>query len=312
VFSLPQEHDGLFLYTQNHPEYLRHGHEYPVFQEDLRMDRLSPLFSRFTLTARVFLAGHICGTTSDHVTRTAGHLHVLRSGVLSILNKKEKPTVLREPTVLLYPQPGEHTFQTDGADIVCAYVEFGAGTLNPLLAVLPKLLAAPLASMPELGPTVELLFAEAFSKKEGRQAAVDRLAEYFLVLLLRSAMQSKLIEGGIVTALSDSHLGIAVTKMHEAPERAWTLEELGQIAGMSRARFAAHFLSVMGMTPFEYLARWRIGVAQSMLKMGKPMKVVAPSVGYSSAGALSRSFAQHVGVPPIAWLDAQRVGEIDY
>jgi AraC-like DNA-binding protein len=274
------------------------------------MDRLSPLFSRFTLTARVFLAGHVCGTTSDHMTQTAGHLHVLRSGVLNILNKGEAATVLREPTVLLYPQPGAHTFQTDGADIVCAYVEFGAGTMNPLLSVLPKLLAVPLGSMPELGPTVELLFAEAFDKKEGRQAAVDRLAEYFLVLLLRSAMERKLIEGGMVTALSDSHLGNVVTKMHEEPERGWTLEELGQIAGMSRARFAAHFLSVMGMTPFEYLARWRIGVAQSMLNRGEPLKMVAPSVGYASAGALSRSFAQHVGLSPIAWLNARREGEI--
>jgi AraC-like DNA-binding protein len=274
------------------------------------MDRLSPLFSRFTLTVRVFLAGHICGTTSDHVTQTAGHLHVLRSGVLNILKKGGKPTVLREPTVLLYPQPGEHTFQTDGADIVCAYVEFGAGSLNPLLSVLPKMLAVPLASMPELGPTVDLLFAEAFGSKEGRQAAVDRLAGYFLMLLLRSAMQSNLIEGGIVTALSDSHLGSVVTKMHEEPERAWTLEELGQIAGMSRARFAAHFLSVMGVTPFEYLARWRIGVAQAMLKNGEPMKMVAPAVGYTSAGALSRSFAQHVGLSPIAWLNARRGGEI--
>jgi AraC-like DNA-binding protein len=280
------------------------------FQEDLRMDRLSPLFSRFTLTARVFLAGHICGTTSDHVTQTAGYLHVLRSGVLNILNENGTPIVLREPTVLLYPQPGKHTFQTDGADIVCAYVQFGAGMLNPLLSVLPKLLAVSLASMPELGPTAELLFAEAFGKKEGRQAAVDRLAEYFLVLLMRSAMKSKLVEGGVVTALADSRLGSVVTKMHEEPERPWTLEELGQIAGMSRARFAAHFLSVMGMTPFEYLARWRIGVAQSMIKTGKPMKIVAPSVGYSSAGALSRSFAQRVGLSPIAWLEAQRGGEM--
>jgi hypothetical protein len=119
----------------------------------------------------VFLAVHVCGAMSDHVTQTAGHLHVLRSGVLNILNKGEALTVLREPTVLLYPQPGAHTFQTDGADIVCAYVEFGAGTMNPLLSVLPKLLAVPLGSMPELGPTVELLFAEAFDKKEGRQAA---------------------------------------------------------------------------------------------------------------------------------------------
>jgi AraC-like DNA-binding protein len=274
------------------------------------MDKLSPFLSLFSLTARVFLAGHICGTTSDHATRTAGHLHVLRSGVLNILNKRGEPTVLREPTVLLYSRPEEHTFQTDGADIVCAHVEFGAGMLNPLATALPNLLVVPLASIPELGPTVTLLFAEAFAHKDGRQAAMDRLAEYFLVLLLRSALESRRMEGGILTALSDTHLSKAVAVIHQEPEHAWTLEELGRIAGMSRARFAAHFLAVMGQTPFEYLALWRIGVAQSLLKRGEPLKMIAPSVGYASAGALIKSFSHHVGVPPMTWLASQQTGEV--
>ena len=124
------------------------------------MDMLSPFLSRFSLTARVFLAGHICGTTSDHATKMAGHLHVLRSGVLNILNKGGEATVLREPTLLFYPRPEKHIFQTEGADIVCAFVEFGAGMLNPLATALPNLLVVPLASIPELQPTVTLLFAE--------------------------------------------------------------------------------------------------------------------------------------------------------
>lgn len=194
---------------------------------------------------------------------------------------------------------------------MCAFVEFGAGMLNPLATALPNLLVVPLASIPELGPTLTLLFAEAFAHRDGRQAAVDRLAEYFLVLLLRSAMESKLIEGGILTALSDTHLSKAVAVIHQEPERAWTLEELGRIAGMSRARFAAHFLATTGQTPFEYLALCQIGVAQSLLKKGEPLKTVAPSVGYASAGALIRSFSQHVGVPPMTWLASQQTGEIE-
>lgn len=244
--------------------------------------------------------------SSDHATSKAGHLHVLRNGILTILNKEGQPTIIREPTVLLYPSPGEHTFQTDGSDIVCAFVEFGAGTLNPLVSALPKLLTIPLASVPELSPTVELLFSEAFSQRDGRQAAVDRLAEYFLVLLLRSAINSHLIRGGILTALSDSHLSRSIAAIHEKPERAWTLEALAQVGGMSRARFAAHFLAMVGQTPFEYIALWRIGVAQALLKKGQPLKMIAPAVGYTSAGALSRSFSLHVGLPPMAWLAAQQ------
>jgi hypothetical protein len=42
------------------------------------------------------------------------------------------------------------------------------------------------------------LFAEAFGQHDGRQAALDRLAEYFMVLLLRAAMDAQLITGGIL------------------------------------------------------------------------------------------------------------------
>lgn len=277
----------------------------------IQSDRLSPFFSHFTLSARVFFAGHLCGSSPDHATRSAGHLHVLRNGVLKILNQHGEPTVIQEPTVLLYPRPGEHIFQSDGADIVCAFVEFGAGGLNPLVCALPKLLTVPLASAPELSPTVELLFSEAFDKRDGRQVAVDRLAEYFLVLLLRSAISAQLVQSGMLTALSDKHLSLALAGMHEEPEKAWTLALLAHIAGMSRARFAAHFLATTGQTPFEYLAGWRIGAAQSLLRKGEPLKVVAACVGFSSAGALSRSFSLRVGMPPIAWLEAQRSNEIN-
>ena len=270
------------------------------------MDRLSPYFSHFSLSARIFLAGTLCGTSSDHVTQTAGHLHVLRRGRLTIYEPGELPVSVEEPSVLLYPRPAEHTFRSDGADIVCAFVEFGAGMLNPLASTLPKLLIVPLAAAPPLVPTAESLFAEAFDNKDGRQVAVDRLAEYFLVLLLRFAIDSQVMQGGILTALSDPHLSRVLAAFHHEPEKAWTLEELAHVGGMSRARFAAHFLSIMGQTPFEYLAQWRIGVAQSLLKKGEPLKMVAPAVGYSSTGALTRTFSQLVGKPPMAWLAAQR------
>jgi AraC-like DNA-binding protein len=272
------------------------------------MDRLSPFFTRFSLSARVFFSGQLCGTSGDHATKSIGHLHVLRQGQLTILQPDQPAIVLHEPTVLLFPRPGEHTFRTKGADLLCAFVEFGAGMVNPLASALPDLFMVPLASASELGPTVELLFSEAFDRKDGRQVAVDRLAEYFMVLLLRFALNGRLVEGGMLKALSDGHLSRALEAFHQEPERAWTLNQLAHIAGMSRARFAAHFLATMGQTAFEYLTLWRIGVAQSMLKKGEPLKMVAPAVGYASAEALIRAFSHHVGMPPMAWVAAQKSG----
>lgn len=275
----------------------------------IEMDSLSPFFAHFALSARVFYSGLLCGTSGDHITETAGHLHVLRRGILTVERPGSKPIRVTEPSVLFYPRPCRHRFRVDeagGAELVCATIEFGAGMLNPIVQALPEVLIVPLESVKELAPTVDLLFAEAFGEQPGRQTAVDRLAEYFLVLLLRAAMSSRLIQGGVLLGLADPRLAKAIEAMHERPEHPWTLETLAVEAGMSRARFAVRFRSTVGITPFDYLTDWRIGVAQDLLKRGNPLKIVAPSVGYASSMALTRAFSQRVGVSPTVWISKVR------
>jgi hypothetical protein len=189
------------------------------------MDPLSPFFDRFTLSVRVFYSGRLCGTSGDHETELAGHLHVLRRGVLNVAGADGRSLIIDQPSVLFYPRPFRHRFRADeesGAELVCATIEFGAGLLNPLVRALPELLIVPLESVEELAPTVDLLFTEAFNENPGRQTAVDRLAEYFLVLLLRSAMNERLIKGGVLMGLADSRLANAIAAIHERPEQAWT------------------------------------------------------------------------------------------
>ena len=102
--------------------------------------------------------------------------------------------------------------------------------------------------------------------------------------------------------LSDLRLGKAIEGMHKHPETSWSLEQLAQRAGMSRARFAAHFRKLVGMTPFDYLISWRLGVAQTMLRKGNSLKLIASVVGYANATALTRVFTQRVGMSPSEWL----------
>jgi transcriptional regulator GlxA family with amidase domain len=217
--------------------------------------------------------------------------------------------VVDQPSVLFYPQPFRHRFISageDGAELVCATVEFGAGMLNPLMRTLPEVLVVPLASASALEPTVDLLFAEAFAELPGRQAAVDRLAEYFLVLLLRAAMDARLVRGGALMGLGDPRLERALHVIHERPEYPWSLEQLAQTAGMSRPRFAVYFKQIVGVTPFDYLTDWRIGLAQSLLRRGDALKIVAPAVGFASSTALSRAFSRRLGESPTAWLSHYR------
>ena len=253
----------------------------------------------------MFYSGLLCGSTGDQVSEYAGHLHVLKTGKLKITRPDARQLVIDTPSILFFPRPRLHRLHgaaEQGAELVCATIEFGAGMLNPLIASLPEPLVFPLDALPELAPTLQLLFAEAFADSPGRQAALDRLFEYLFVLLIRSAMNARLIHSGILIGLSDSRLSRALEAMHQHPETSWSLEELAQRAGMSRARFAVHFREIVGMTPFDYLTDWRLGVAQTMLRKGNSLKLIAAAVGYANATALTRVFTQRLGMSPSEWL----------
>lgn len=141
------------------------------------MDQLAPYFEKFSLSARVFFAGRLCGISSDHETEHAGHLHVLREGKIKITQPNSRMMIVEEPSVLFYPRPCKHRFKATevaGAEIVCASIEFGSGMLNPLVASLPTLMVIPLRAIPELAPVVSLFFSEAFSRsREDRLRSID-------------------------------------------------------------------------------------------------------------------------------------------
>ena len=268
------------------------------------MDYLAPFFERFSLSARMFYSGQLCGI-SPKLDEQAGYLHVLRKGTLTVTHPNARQLVLNTPSILFFPRPHLHRVhgsEEEGADLVCAAVEFGVGMLNPLIASFPEPFVVPLDALPELAPALDLLFSEATSEFPGRQTAVDRLFEYVLVLLIRSVINSHLVDSGGLLGLADERLGKAIEGMHKHPETAWSLEQLAQCAGMSRARFAAHFRKVVGMTPFDYLTDWRLGVAQTMLRKRNSLKLIASAVGYANATALTRVFTQRVGMSPSEWL----------
>jgi len=56
------------------------------------------------------------------------------------------------------------------------------------------------------------------------------------------------------------------------------------------------------LTPFDYLTNWRRGVAQTMLRKGSSLKLIATAVGYANATALTRVFMQRIGMSPSEWL----------
>jgi AraC-like DNA-binding protein len=267
------------------------------------VDRLAVLLERFPVSAQVFHAGPLCGINALDGEDGLGQLHLVQRGPLEV-SHAGTTVLVGEPSLLLYPRPLAHRFSTDperGADMACANLRFEGGVQNPVAAALPAFACLPLAVLPGAEPILALLFEEAFERRCGRQAMVDRLFEVVMIQLLRHLMESGEVRGGLLSGLSHPRLRNAIVAMHEAPAREWTLEDLAGVAGMSRSVFAAAFREALGTTPGQYLQGWRVGLVQQALRRGRPLKAVAAEVGYGSEAALSRAFKAHSGLSPRAW-----------
>jgi AraC-like DNA-binding protein len=262
------------------------------------MDPFAALFAHVTPRARTFFTGKLCQTVQY---TGAGHLHLLQGGEVTVVQTGQSDLQFNEPTLLFFPRGRAHSFAANperGADLVCATVEFGGAEGNPIGQGLPELVVLPLASHPALAPVCDLLLSEAFSERGGRQEALDRLFDYLLILIVRHVVESGKVATGVLAGLADPRLARALTAIHEAPKKLWTLDDLADIAGMSRTRFAEHFRTRIGQTPIDYLTVWRMTVARQLLARGKPVKSVALDVGYRSAAAFSRVFSRVTGQAP--------------
>lgn len=280
------------------------------------IDGLGQVLERFRVQATTFQAGPLCGVTRYDESRGVGFVHILREGrmVLSYVDAAGMPCqqALEEPTLLFFPRPFTHGFMQAseaGSELFCAKLRFEGGAAHPLARSLPPVLVVPLASLPVLGHTLALLFDEQSRIGLGQRVLADRLFEVLLIQLLRwleTGPEAGRLPAGLLAGLAHPKLSVALAAMHDRPAQAWTLEQLAELAAMSRSSFAASFHRVLGETPADYLARWRIALAQQALKRGEALKRVALDTGYGSSSALSRAFSARVGLAPRAWLQAQR------
>ncbi len=276
------------------------------------VDRLSGLLERFRVRAQLSHSGTLCGLHHFDAAQGCGYLHVLRGGALEVSHPPRaglpRRLVLNEPSLLFYARPVTHRFHNppaEGSDLTCARLSFEGGAANPLARALPPLIALPLSRVGGLDAALGLLFAETDRVRCGQRLLADRLFEVVVLQLLRWLLdhpQEAGIQPGLITGLSEPRLARALVAMHDAPGEAWSLERMAACAGMSRTSFATTFRAVIGQTPAEYLTDWRIALAQTRLREGRPVKLLAQELGYADPSALSRVFAARTGLSPRDWL----------
>lgn len=198
---------------------------------------------------------------------------------------------------------GGEVFINGGGDLFMVGSRFGVsgGHAGMLLAILPPIVHLRKSSdHSALRWSVEIMMRELREGEPGGYLIAQHLAHMMLVQALRAYLADGPSDGvGWFFALADKQLARAIAAIHANPARRWTLQELGEIAGMSRSTFALRFKETAGETPMDYLSRWRMLLACDRLETsGDPVSAIAPSVGYDSESAFSTAFKRVMGCSP--------------
>jgi AraC family transcriptional regulator, alkane utilization regulator len=192
--------------------------------------------------------------------------------------------------------------------MVCGFLESSEFLFAPLFRTLPELLiertdedkvGALIAS------TVREILALVDAAAPGTQTMLGRLMELlFVEVLRRHAARLPVGSKGWFAALNDPVVGRALQRVHAAPARRWTAEDLAREAGSSRTVLAERFNALLGKPPIEYVTSWRLQLAADRLRGSQEsIAGIAADVGYESEAAFNRAFKRVTGVTPGRWRD---------
>ncbi len=187
-------------------------------------------------------------------------------------------------------------------ELICGHFEYRGEVGHPLIAQLPGMVHVP--AFDSLSPgaidsILPLLIREMKSAGPGGTSVVERLAEVLLVQVLRLHYQANPQPKGFWAGLADPKLARAIQAVHSGCGDRLTLEGLAAAAGMSRSAFALRFKDTVGLSPIDYLTKWRMLKAGELLQRGElSLAGVAREVGYDSEISFGRAFKREFALSP--------------
>jgi AraC-like DNA-binding protein len=251
--------------------------------------------------------------------RGAGPPVVLGAGDVVVLPRNDAhlmgsdlsraPVAMRD--IVGLPVSGQFWSLRHGGDgartrIACGFLGCDGPDTNPVLASLPPVVALTIsegAAADWIRSTLRFATQEIAAGRPGAETVLGKVSELLFIETVRRYTESLPDEQtGWLAGLRDPHVSRALALIHGDVSRAWTVEDLGREAGLSRSALAERFVRLIGVPPVHYLAQRRMQVAMLKLRAtAASLAQVAETVGYESEAAFSRAFKKVVGVAPGAW-----------
>jgi AraC-like DNA-binding protein len=186
------------------------------------------------------------------------------------------------------------------AMVVSGTYQLDGDVSRRLLTALPPVLVVPAADV--AGHVMAIVLGEIQRDEPGQQSVLDRWLDLALITTLRAWFaRPESHAPGWYRAQSDPVVGLALRMLHEEPAHPWSVIELADRTGVSRASLARRFSGLVGEAPMAYLTGWRIALAADLLReTTDTVESIARKVGYANAFALSVAFKRVRGTSPTA------------
>jgi AraC-like DNA-binding protein len=155
---------------------------------------------------------------------------------------------------------------------------------------------------------VERMRQELIDLQPGDFIVAQQLATMVLVEALRHHLSQTRQDGvGWLFALADKRLRATINAIHESPGQRWTLQTMAERAAMSRTTFTQKFKEIVGVSPMDYLTRWRMMLAADKLTHSRDsVSEIGLALGYESEKSFSSAFKRVMNCSPRRYGRQQR------
>ena len=188
-------------------------------------------------------------------------------------------------------------FQTIGGHVA---IDRESGRM--LVDLLPPVIMVDRQSSAALGTDrlLQELVRERTGERTGFVLALQQLTQLIFIHVVRAHVAARTPASmGLIAALGDDRIALALRLMHGSPAKAWTVRDSAAQSGLSRTAFATRFSATLGVGPATYLAKWRMSLAERELRAtSRPISSIAHSIGFASASAFGAAFRSRFGVAP--------------
>jgi AraC family transcriptional regulator, transcriptional activator FtrA len=129
-----------------------------------------------------------------------------------------------------------------------------------------------------------------------------RLARQLVVPPYRDGGQAQYIDAPLPAVAGADLFTDTLAWMQAHLELPLTVDDLAERSAMSRRTFARRFAAATGTTPYQWLLRQRLQLAQRLLETSDmPVDSVAQKTGFVTAANLRKHFGRHVRTTPQAY-----------